>query len=325
MELRHLRYFLAIAEEASITRAAARLGIGQPPLSQQLQQLEREIGAPLFNRLPRGVSLTEAGQRLLQDARGILAQVDQALGNARRAARGEVGVIRIGFTSSASFNPFVTSAIRDYSREHPDVGVILSEGTTAHLLGLFQAQRLDAAFVRPAPGETGSLSTRVLFREEMWVALPEGHRLAGRASVPLRALAREPFILYPRRNGRALYDAIVGACQAAGFSPEVGQEAPQMGSTVTLVAAGLGISIVPASMGHLHTPGVTYRPIEGDAPRADMSLVCQDAPAPAVTRSFRDLVFKRLLGAEAPPESAATGRGTPGHPAGVRAGGVTPR
>lgn len=294
MDLRHLRYFIAVAEESSVTRAAARLGIGQPPLSQQLQQLEREIGMPLFNRLPRGVSLTEAGQRLLQDARGILAQVDQALGNARRAASGEVGVIRIGFTSSASFNPFVTSAIRDYRRAHPDVGVVLLEETTAHLLGLFRAQRLDAAFVRPAPGEAGRLDAHLLFREEMLVALPENHRLAGEESVSLRALADEAFILYPRRNGPALYDAIVGACQAVGFSPKVGQEAPQMGSTVTLVAAEVGISIVPASMGHLRTPGVTYRTLKGCKLRANMSLVHQDAGASAVTRAFRDLVLKRL-------------------------------
>lgn len=305
MELRHLRYFLAVAEEAGFTRAAARLGIGQPPLSQQIQQLEREVGAPLFNRLPRGVSLTETGHRLLQDAQGILAQVDQAVGNARRAARGEVGAIRIGFTSSASFNPFVTSAIRDYSRTHPEVGVILLEETTAHLLGLFGAQRLDAAFVRPAPGETGRLPARLLLREEMLVALPEGHALADRRSVPLAALADEPFILYPRRNGRALHDAIVGACQAAGFSPRVGQEAPQMGSTVTLVAAGVGISIVPASMGHLRTPGVTFRKIKGGGPRAEMSLVYQDLSAPAVTRAFCELV----LGRHPPGEAAGGHRG----------------
>ena len=298
MEFRHLRYFLAISEELSVTRAAARLGIGQPPLSQQIQQLEREVGAPLFNRLPRGVSLTEAGQRLLQDARSILLQVDQALGNARRAARGEVGAIRIGFTSSASFNPFVTSAIRDYRRAFPDVGVILLEETTAHLLSLFQAQRLDAAFVRPAPGEAGHLDTHLLFREAMLIALPEGHRFAGQRSIPLRALAEEFFILYPRRNGRALYDAIVGACQAAGFSPTVGQEAPQMGSTVTLVAAGIGVSIVPASMGHLRTPGVTYRRIKGNGPRADLSLVHRDVSAPAVTQAFCGMVLKRLPQAE---------------------------
>ncbi|KAA2212376.1 LysR family transcriptional regulator [Teichococcus oryzae] len=294
MELRHLRYFVAVAEELNMTRAAARLGLAQPPLSQQMQQLERLVGVTLFHRLPRGVALTEAGQRLLRDARSILAQLDQAADNARAAARGELGTIRIGFTSSASFNPFVTRVIRDFRAEFPQVGVQLMEENTAALLARFRVLQLDAAFIRPAAAETEGLEEEVLFHEEMLVALPVGHRLEAWSAVPLAELATETFILYPRRNGSALYDAIVGGCLAAGFSPQIGQEAPQMGSTVTLVAAGIGISIVPASMRHLHTPGVTYRPIEGDAPRAPMSLVLQRRAAPAVTAAFRDLVRSRL-------------------------------
>jgi DNA-binding transcriptional LysR family regulator len=294
MELRHLHYFIAVAEEASVTRAAARLGLAQPPLSQQMQQLERQIGVALFHRLPRGVALTEAGQRLLRDARVILAQLEQAADNARAAARGELGSIRIGFTSSASFNPFVTRVIRDFRAEFPQVGVQLVEENTGALLARFRALRLDAAFIRPAAGETEGLEEMPLFREPMLLALPVGHRLEARDAVPLAELAIETFILYPRRNGSALYDAIVGGCLAAGFSPRIGQEAPQMGSTVTLVAAGIGISIVPASMAHLHAPGVTYRPIQGGAPRAAMSLVLQHGTAPAVTAAFRELVRGRL-------------------------------
>jgi DNA-binding transcriptional LysR family regulator len=293
MELRHFRYFLAVAEELHFTRAALRLGISQPPLSQQIKQFETEVGTALFQRLPHGVALTEAGARLLPDARVILRLADEALDSARRAAEGETGIIRIGFTSSASFHPFVTGAIRDYRLAYPDVQLELIEGHTVRLIELFQAEHLNAAFIRPVPGETGGLVSHLLFREEMLVALPADHVLAGRDRVALGDLARETFILYPRRNGRALYDDIVGACQAAGFSPRVGQEAPQMGSTVTLVAAGLGISIVPASMMHLAAPGVTYRPIDGDEPRADMSLVHLDGVAPAVTRAFVEIVLQR--------------------------------
>ena len=293
MELRHFRYFLAVAEELNFTRAAQRLGISQPPLSQQIRQFEAEVGVPLFDRLSHGVSLTEAGARLLPDARALLRLADDALGSARGAAQGETGVIRIGFTSSASFHPFVTGAIRDYRLAYPDVQLELIEGNTVRLVELFQAEQLNAAFIRPVPGETGGLKSHLLFREEMLVALPTDHALATRQRVTLGDLARETFILYPRRNGRALYDDIVGACQAAGFSPRVGQEAPQMGSTVTLVAAGLGISIVPASMMHLAAPGVTYRPIDGAAPRAAMSLVHLDAVSPAVTRAFVAVVLAR--------------------------------
>ena len=305
MELRHFRYFLAVAEERHFTRAALRLGISQPPLSQQIKQFEAEVGAALFHRLPHGVTLTEAGERLLPDARAILRQAGEALDNARRAARGESGIIRIGFTSSASFHPFVTGAIRDYRLAYPEVQLELIEGHTVHLIALFQAERLNAAFIRPVPGETGGLKSHLLFREEMLVALPEDHRLAGCQRVALADLARETFILYPRRNGRALYDDIVGACQAAGFSPRVGQEAPQMGSTVTLVAAGIGISIVPASMMHLAAPGVTYRPIDGDEPRATMSLVHLESAAPAVTRAFVEIVLARQRREAAPSASGS--------------------
>jgi DNA-binding transcriptional LysR family regulator len=293
MDLRHLRYFIAVAEELSFTRAASRLGLGQPPLSQQIQQLEREVGAPLFDRLPRGVALTAAGQRMLQDAKDILARSEQAVVNARRAAWGELGLLRVGFTPSASFNPFVTASIRDYRQAFPDVRVELVEATTAQLMEGFQTHRLDVAFIRPAPGETGNLPCRLLLREEMLVALPAGHPLAGRRSIPLAALRGESFILYPRRNGRALYDAIVGACEAAGFSPRVAQEAPQMASTVTLIASGIGISLVPASMGQLLAEGVIYRPLRGPAPRAELSLAHQTETAREVTAAFTRLVLER--------------------------------
>ncbi|GGF14631.1 LysR family transcriptional regulator [Aliidongia dinghuensis] len=294
MELRHFRYFLAVAEERHFTRAAQRLGISQPPLSQQIRQFEAEVGAVLFHRLPHGVALTEAGERLLQDARTILRDADKALDNARRAARGEWGVIRIGFTSSASFHPFVTGAIRDYRLAYPEVRLELIEANTVRLFELFQAEQLNAAFIRPAPGESGALGEMPLFREEMLVALPADHRLAAQPRVALTELADETFILYPRRNGRALYDDIVGACQAAGFNPHVEQEAPQMASTITLVATGLGISIVPASMKHLAARGVTYRPIDGEEPRAAMSLVHFGGGSPAATRAFVGIVEARL-------------------------------
>ncbi|MCQ4161617.1 LysR family transcriptional regulator [Roseomonas sp. GC11] len=293
MDLRQFRYFVAVAEELSFTRAARRLGIGQPPLSQQIQQLEREVGAQLFARLPRGVALTAAGQRLLHDAKDILARSERAMRNAGRAARGELGVLQVGFTASAAFNPFVTASIRDYRESFPGVQVELVEAHTTELLERFRTRRLDAAFLRPAPGECGALPCTPLLREPMLVALPAGHALAARRSLPMAALRDEAFLLYPRRNGRALYDAIVSGCEAAGFTPRISQEAPQMASTVTLVASGLGIAIVPASMGQLLAEGVTYRPLEGPAPCAELSLAHQTETAQEVTARFVRLVLAR--------------------------------
>lgn len=295
MELRHLRYFLAVGEELHFTRAAARLGISQPPLSQQIQNLEREIGTPLFQRLPHGVALTAAGRRLMREAREIIVHTERAIGNARRTAQGELGTIRIGFTASASFHPFVTGALRDYRGAFPDVGIELFEDNTTAQLSRLAERRTDAAFVRATLDESKSFNALPLFEEEMVVVLPEDHRLARKRAVRLAELAGELFILYPRRNGAALHDAIVTACQAVGFSPRVGQEAPQMASTVTLVAAGIGISIVPASMRQLRALGVSYRRIEGVAPHAPMSLISVAGENTALTAQFVELVARRHL------------------------------
>jgi len=292
MEIRHLRYFVTTAEELHFTRAAKRLGIAQPPLSQQIQQLEREVGTQLFHRLTRGVELTEAGRAFWQDAKAILDQIDRAKAAAQAVARGERGSVRIGFTSSASFNPFVPAVISAYRQKHPGVELLLGEHTTTVLLEQLREGRLDFAFLRPAMGEAGAMRTRLLFEEEMCVALPARHRLVDAPELPLVALAGESFIMYPRGNGRALYDTIIAGCRNAGFSPQIGQEAPQLASTVNLVAAGIGIAIVPASMRQLQTQGVTYRPIEGAPIKAALSLTYRDDPLSAAMTEFLGTVTR---------------------------------
>lgn len=282
MELRHLRYFVAVADELNVTRAASRLNVAQPALSHQIKNLEREVGAPLFARLSRGVALTAPGTRFAEDARAILAAVHAASERARRAAAGEVGRICIGFTGSASFHPSVTGAIRDYRTAYPDVHVDLVEEPTTDLLAGLKAGRVDAAFVRPAPGEVDAFWSRHLLDEPMVVAAPAGHPVAGRGTVALAELAGEAFILYPRRNGRGLHDRIMAACEAAGFTPRVAQDAPQLTSVVNLVATGIALSIVPASMDRLATEGVTYLRIQENAPTAPMALArprTRDNPA----------------------------------------------
>ena len=289
MELRHLRYFVAVAEEGHITRAAERLGIQQPPLSQQIKALEAELDVQLLRRKPRGVELTEAGRALLADARTVLSHVDHAVATTRRTARGEEGRIAVGFTSSASFHPLVVRAIRFYRDAHPLVALALEEGGTAELVEAVRRQQLDAAFIRTPVGEASELVVTPLLDEEMIAALPADHKLVPRtarsAAVPLPALAGETFILYRRRLGPGLYDSIIAACHRNGFSPRVGQEAPRMFSTLNLVAAGLGVSIVPASMQSLHMDGVAYCRLTGTPIKAPLQLASRRGDtAPAVSR-----------------------------------------
>src|ERR1051325_2943031 len=180
MELRHLRYFVAVAEEGHVTRAAQRLGIQQPPLSQQIRGLETELDVQLFHRQPRGVSLTQAGEALLAAARTILRQVEHAVIATRRAARGESGRIGLGFTSSASFHPFVPRVIRDYRESHPLVAFALEESGTTELVEALVAERLDAAFVRSPIGRAAEgIAVHSVLEEPMVAALPAGHRRAG--------------------------------------------------------------------------------------------------------------------------------------------------
>jgi len=296
MELRQFRYCVAIAEEASFTRAAARLRIAQPALSRQIKAMEQDIGFALFIRGLRGITLTEPGRVFIASARGVLAEADAAIQKARRAGRGELGLLRIGFTASASFNPFVTGSIRDFRTAHPDVEVELIEEATSFLLDRFARGRLDVAFLRPAPGEVDHLLSQRAVSEPLVVAMPIAHAQARYKSVSLRSLASDAFILYPRRNGRALFDSIVSACQQAGFSPRVLQVAPQLTSVVNLVATGIGVSIVPKSMAQVATDGVVYRPLT-NAPKAAITLVRRADPEPRSTIVFAELVRARASGA----------------------------
>ncbi|MCB1540183.1 MAG: LysR family transcriptional regulator [Rhodoblastus sp.] len=296
MELRHLRYCVAIADEESFSRASIRLRIAQPALSRQIKAIEEEIGVTLFQRLPRGVALSDAGRVFIDEARAVLATVEAAVQKARRAQRGEVGLLRIGFTGSASFNPFVTRAIRDFRKLNPHVEIELVEEATASLLARFSANRLDVAFLRPAPGEVDHLWSMHVLDEPLVVAMPSEHPQAARKRVDLRALAREDFIIYPRQNGRALFDLIISVCRDVGFSPKVLQIAPQLTSIVNLVATGIGLSIVPASIAQVTTPGVVYRPFRGAVARAELTLVRSPAKELRPALLFTELV-KSLVAA----------------------------
>lgn len=290
MELRHLQYFIAVAEERHFTRAAARVGIQQPPLSAQIRQLEDELGGPLFIRLPRDVVLTELGEAFLPEARAIIERVAQVKRRMQLISRGEAGRIRLGFAGATYFEPSVPALIRDFRARYPDVQLHTEQSNTARLLEALAADTIDAAFVRtPIDAPPGIVSVPVV-DEDMVLALPSEHRLAGRERVPLAALADDEFILLPREISPGLYDRTVGACEAAGFTPKLGQEAPQITSIVPMVAAGFGVSLVPASVSQIQTPGVGYWPIEGEVPRAPISLAYRAAHGSAALERFIGMV-----------------------------------
>ncbi|ARP80182.1 hypothetical protein CAL12_04610 [Bordetella genomosp. 8] len=259
MELRHLRYFVAVAEEQHMTRAAQRLGIQQPPLSQQIRDLERELGVQLFDRTPRSIRLNASGQVFLKDARRLLAEAEAAVARVRQASRGESGRIAVGYTSSASLHPLVPKLLRAFNEKHPQVDLEFQENATRDLLEAVANESLDAAFVRSTTDRYPALRSVILDKEPMVVALPVGHRLAiRRKAISLGELADEPWIFYRRADGPGIQDELMPACRKAGFTPRIVADVPRLLSAVTLVSAGKGITIVPQAIGAVHQESVAY-------------------------------------------------------------------
>ena len=269
MELRHLRYFLAVAEERHFGRAADRLHIAQPPLSRQIRQLEAEIGVQLLTRTTRRVDLTEAGEAYAERARAILAAADDANEEAKRIAAGEQGTVDIGFTGSATYEllPRVSRAV---ATRLPDLHLRLhGELLTPDQVSGLNDGRLDLGLLRP-PVRDPQIHTERLASEALIAALPDSHRLAAADSIALADLAEERFISYPSGQRSVVHDAGLAACAEAGFTPRIVQEAAQTSALVSLVAAGLGVALVPESVSHLSIGGVTYRPIRGTPPRVEL-------------------------------------------------------
>lgn len=281
MELRHLRYFVAVAEQLSFGRAAARLHISQPPLSRQVRALEDELGAPLFVRTKRSVALTPAGAALLPEARRLLREADALKDGARHIAAGEIGTLALGFIALAAYN-LVPVVAPEFRRRHPGVKLVLRESTTDVLLAALKQGEIDAGLVLP-PVDDPSLRYVPLFEDALVAALPAGWRGGGTAAISLKSLAAEPFILFPRKVGSGLYDAIVSFCRRSGFSPRIEQEAIQMQTIVSLVAARMGVALVPASLRNMRRAGVVYRPLVERSPTVEIGLAWRTADrAPAV-------------------------------------------
>jgi DNA-binding transcriptional LysR family regulator len=307
MELRDFRSFIAVAEEEHITRGAERLGMQQPPLSQRIKAIERELDVQLFLRKARGVELTEAGRVFLDHARLMLAQYDRAFEATRGAARGEQGRICVGVMPTTPFHPFVPFVIRAFRAAFPEVSLTLDECLRAEAIGRLQNEQMDVAFFRAAPTEPQDLVIHPLLVEAMVVALPREHVLARRdrgsdGALSLKDLAGETFIVYARQLGPAFYEATMAACLKAGFTPSLGQEAPRVTSALSLVAAGLGIAVVPASMQRMAMDGVAYRRLKGAAqPKAVLTLASRRGNASAVVRNFVGLVRRAAKNFHADP------------------------
>ena len=294
IELRHLRYFIAVAEELHFGKAAERLHIAQPPLSQQIRQLEAELGFQLFYRTKRSVKLTEAGQVFFTECQRLFRQLDQAIQTGRQVSRGEVGQLVIGFVSSTAYN-VLPKILRTFRTCVPEVSLELHELTADQQLQWLHENRMDIGFLRP-PVEEDTFTLQTIFREPLVVALPETHPLAKEAQVSLQSLAGEAFVIFPRTLAPGLYDQIISLCQQAGFSPNVVQEAIQMQTIVSLVAAELGIAIVPGSLQNLQRTGVVYRALKEVSPQTAIALIYRNNPAPSVQR-FLEIV-KQVAEAE---------------------------
>ena len=257
MELRQLRYFVATAEELHFGRAARRVHVAQPSLSRQIKLLERELGVRLFDRDTRRVRLTGAGREYLAEARGLLSRLTVAAETARRAERGELGRLGIGFVYLVALD-VLPSLLRRFRASYPDVKLELHELSTEAQIAGVRDGSLDVGIVR-TPSAIRALAVARIHRDEQVVALPATHPLAAGTSVKLKELRAERFIMFPRNDGTAMYDAIVGACAKAGFSPHIVQEAHLYTTIVSLVAAGIGIAILPGVSARIRHDGVVYR------------------------------------------------------------------
>lgn len=262
MEIRRLRYFVAVAEELSFTRAAERLHIAQPPLSIQIRALEQEVGAQLFDRDQRHVFLTQAGKHLLGRARGILASVEAAKAEVRCAALGEVGSLHLGYASSAMFTSWLTGAIKQFQSGFPHVLLTLHEMTSLDQLNALHYRTLDAGILRKsdAPVPSGVIIEE-WYRAPLVAAIADDHPLAKQSAIRISDLRDQPLIMYPRESGIGLYWQVLRLCAGAGFRPQIAREVQELTTIVGLVDAGVGIAIVPEDTRSIHLNGVVYVPL----------------------------------------------------------------
>lgn len=292
MELRQLRSFVAVAEELHFGHAARRLRIAQPALSRQIQALEKELLVQLLFRNRRRVQITPAGQVFLDRARLILARSDEAILAAQRAGEGVSGTLNLGFVGSATYD-VLPGVLREFLQAAPHVDLTLSEMTVHAQIEALTEKRIDVGLLR-LPAKTEGLVFRTIAREPLYVALPSSHSLAQSAALRLSALAEEPFVLYPDHPRPSWTEFVIGLCQQAGFRPTVVQRTVEIQTTLSLVAAGIGVSIVPKCIGNLQRKDVVFRRLLGVRARTELLVAYRERDPSPVVQSFLKVLWRRV-------------------------------
>jgi DNA-binding transcriptional LysR family regulator len=288
MELRHLKYFVAVAEELHFGKAAKKLHIAQPPLSQQIMNLEEELGIKLFDRSRRNIQMTAAGSHFLNNARQILLQVEQAVETARRIHNGKAGRLAVGFVGSV-IHTFLPEGLRLFRERFPDVELVLHEINTAEQVSSLHAKRIDIGFHYPGDKDP-LLASKTLTLAPLLAVLHNDHPLSGRKSVNIRELAHDPFIANTRSSEPVVRDAFISLCHSAGFSPKIAQEAGQVQTVLGLVASGLGACLLPDFIKNIRRPGVQYVPLSGSPPEVKLAVVWRSDDTSLLVKSFINLI-----------------------------------
>lgn len=294
MELRHVRYFLAVAEEKSFTKAAARVNVAQSPLSQQIRKLERELGVELFVRTTRSVQLTHAGQVFYDRMRAVIADGEDAIEAAQKAARGELGRISVGFTGSATYE-LLPALVRAYNDKFPDVTLDLHSemGTQAQVEAILDG-RLSVGLLRP-PALADGLAVETVRHEPVLALLPSQHPLSVERELELAALRDEWFIAFPGSPPSTMYTLMMAGCEEAGFVPRIRHQVANATTLVALVAAGLGVALVPGSLRHLGFSGATYRPLVKPRLTVALALAYREADVNPLVRRFVETARSVIL------------------------------
>lgn len=287
MELRHLRVFVAVAEELHFGRAARRLNLSQPPVSLAVKELETELGLRLLERTSRRIELTPDGEDVLREARAALARIESLRQHARSAARGARGSLSLDFISVEAYS-FLPDVLRRFSNDFPLVKLSMSESTTDKILRDLEAGALDVGLVIASPDLAASLTYRPTNRYPLLVALPKGHKLARLAKVPLGRLANEQFLLFERQFGPVMFDTVVAACMRHGFSPRLFPASRQQHTILSLVAGQIGVALVPSCVQVLHREGVVLRPLQGEPALVETGVAWRKDDDSPVVRAFLD-------------------------------------